>query len=161
MELTFDKEQDQNDEDYLTKLFLELKVWIDSWHKPFGALITFDQNIISIGLNSSKFENDPTCHAEIQAIRLACKELQTRVLTGCTLYTSCEPCLMCLGAIYWAKISRVVYCMTVQEIHNCGFPQFVSNIWEFYSTNWISIESHKWPISAKIKDLILGCNPIK
>jgi len=76
---------------------------------PFGALIVKDGAVISEGTNQVTSLNDPTAHAEISAIREACKKLRSFQLDGCELYTSCEPCPMCLGAIYWARPSAVFY----------------------------------------------------
>nr|MBK9651209.1 nucleoside deaminase [Bacteroidota bacterium] len=76
---------------------------------PFGAVIVKDGIIVGRGNNKVTSTNDPTAHAEVVAIRDACKNLNTFQLTGCTLYTSCEPCPMCLAAIYWARPDRVVY----------------------------------------------------
>lgn len=74
---------------------------------PFGAVIVKDGEIVAEGVNRVTANNDPTAHAEVSAIREACRRLATFDLTGCTIYTSCEPCPMCLGAIYWAHISHV------------------------------------------------------
>jgi tRNA(Arg) A34 adenosine deaminase TadA len=76
---------------------------------PFGAVIVKDDQIIGEGFNSVTSTNDPTAHAEVLAIRNACRALQSFQLEGCTIYTTCEPCPMCLGAIYWARPTRVVY----------------------------------------------------
>ena len=76
---------------------------------PFGAVIVKDGKIIAESANSVTLDNDPTAHAEINAIRQACLKLKTFDLTGCDIYTSCEPCPMCLGAIYWAHISHIFY----------------------------------------------------
>ena len=79
---------------------------------PFGAVIVKDGKIIARAANSVTSTNDPTAHAEVNAIREACKILNTRQLTGCEMYTSCEPCPMCLGAIYWARPDKVYYANT-------------------------------------------------
>jgi len=76
---------------------------------PFGAVVVKDGNIIAGSSNSVTIDLDPTAHAEVNAIRRAAKALGTFDLTGCTIYTSCEPCPMCLGAIYWAHIDRIFY----------------------------------------------------
>ncbi len=76
---------------------------------PFGAVIVKEGNIIGESSNCVTSTNDPTAHAEVMAIRAACQQLGTFQLDGCTLYTSCEPCPMCVGAIYWAHLARVVY----------------------------------------------------
>ncbi len=79
---------------------------------PFGCVIVKDDEIIAEGCNMVTSGNDPTAHAEIVAIRNACKQLNTYQLTGCDIYASCEPCPMCLGAIYWARANRVIYANT-------------------------------------------------
>ncbi len=79
---------------------------------PFGALIVRNGEVVARGTNNVTKLNDPTAHAEVQAIRNACAELETFDLKGCTVYTSCEPCPMCLSAIYWAGVERVYYANT-------------------------------------------------
>jgi len=88
---------------------------------PFGAVIVKDGQIISRGWNEVTTANDPTAHAEIVAIREACRALQTFRLDGCELYASCEPCPMCLSAIYWARISRLYFAATRQDAAAAGF----------------------------------------
>jgi tRNA(Arg) A34 adenosine deaminase TadA len=93
---------------------------------PFGALIVKDNEVIAQGKNQVTVKNDPTAHAEIVAIRQACQKLETFQLKGCELYTSCEPCPMCLGAIYWAKLERVYYANTQEDAAAIGFDdQFI------------------------------------
>jgi tRNA(Arg) A34 adenosine deaminase TadA len=82
---------------------------------PFGCVIVKDDVIIGEGNNCVTSANDPTAHAEVVAIRAACKKLGTYQLDGCDIYTNCEPCPMCLGAIYWARPRRVIYANTRQE----------------------------------------------
>jgi len=88
---------------------------------PFGCIIVRDDRIIGKGYNQVTSRNDPTAHAEIVAIRDACKQLGSYQLTGCSLYTSCEPCPMCLGAIYWARPERVLYATTRFTAADAGF----------------------------------------
>lgn len=88
---------------------------------PFGCVIVKDGNIIARGFNNVTATNDPTAHAEVDAIRKACKELGTFQLDGCELYTSCEPCPMCLGAIYWARPKVVYYGNTRADAAKIGF----------------------------------------
>ncbi|MCB2379198.1 nucleoside deaminase [Hymenobacter sp. BT635] len=93
---------------------------------PFGAVVVKDGRIIAHGFNQVTSTNDPTCHAEVDAIRKACRELGTFQLDDCDLYTSCEPCPMCLGAIYWARPRRVFYGNTKQDAAAIGFDdQFI------------------------------------
>ena len=88
---------------------------------PFGAVIVKGGKVISAESNSVTIGNDPTAHAEVNAIRAACRKLKTFDLGGCTIYSSCEPCPMCLGAIYWAGISRLVYGADRRDAERIGF----------------------------------------
>jgi tRNA(Arg) A34 adenosine deaminase TadA len=88
---------------------------------PFGAVIVKDGMIVARSANRVIATNDPTAHAEVSVIRLACQELETYDLTGCEIYTSCEPCPMCLGAIYWARIDKVYYANTKADAAAIGF----------------------------------------
>ena len=88
---------------------------------PFAALVVRDGKVIARGTNQVTSTNDPTAHAEIRAIRTACSRLDTFELDDCVLYSTCEPCPMCLGAIYWARLESVVYASTHQEASAAGF----------------------------------------
>ncbi|MDW3647233.1 MAG: nucleoside deaminase [Bacteroidia bacterium] len=88
---------------------------------PFGAVVVKDNNIISLATNEVSSSFDPTAHAEIVAIRKACKELGSYQLTDCELYCSCEPCPMCLGAIYWARPQAVFFANTRKDAASIGF----------------------------------------
>ena len=93
---------------------------------PFGAVIVKDGKIIAEGANHVTTQNDPTAHAEVVAIRNACKALGSFQLEGCEIYTSCEPCPMCLGAIYWARPERVYYSSTKTDARDAGLDdQFI------------------------------------
>lgn len=88
---------------------------------PFGAVVVKDGKIIARAANSVTTDNDPTAHAEVNAIREACKVLNAFQLTGCEIYTSCEPCPMCLGAIYWARPDKVFYANTKKDAADINF----------------------------------------
>lgn len=88
---------------------------------PFGCVIVKNGEIVGEGSNSVTSTNDPTAHAEVVAIRNACSALEAFQLDGCTLYTSCEPCPMCLGAIYWARPGKVFYAGTQADAAEAGF----------------------------------------
>ncbi len=88
---------------------------------PFGAVVVKDGVVIGMGSNEVTSSNDPTAHAEIVAIRNACQTLGVYQLDGCDLYTSCEPCPMCLGAIYWARPARIFYANTRDDAAAIGF----------------------------------------
>lgn len=88
---------------------------------PFGAVIVKDGQVIAEGWNQVTSTNDPTAHAEVTAIRRACQALGTFDLSGCEIYTSCEPCPMCLAAIYWARLDRIYYGNTRQDAAAIGF----------------------------------------
>ena len=88
---------------------------------PFGSVIVKDDKIIAEGSNKVTSSNDPTAHVEIVAIREACKTLNTFDLSGCEIYTSCEPCPMCLSAIYWSRLDKIYYANTREDAKNIDF----------------------------------------
>jgi guanine deaminase len=90
-------------------------------HGPFGAVIVKNDNVVGIGTNQVTKNLDPTAHAEITAIRDACRKLNTFALNGCEIYTSCEPCPMCLGAIFWSRLDRVYFGATRDDAAKANF----------------------------------------
>jgi tRNA(Arg) A34 adenosine deaminase TadA len=88
---------------------------------PFGAVVVKNGSIVAEGVNRVTATKDPTAHAEVIAIRQACSRLGTFELQGCELYTSCEPCPMCLGAIYWARLDRIYYGSIADDAAKAGF----------------------------------------
>lgn len=94
---------------------------IDNTGGPFGAVVVKDGEIVGIGQNHVTRLNDPTAHAEVQALRAACQFLNSYQLDDCELYTSCEPCPMCLGAIFWARPKAVYFACTKEDAANIGF----------------------------------------
>ncbi len=94
---------------------------IDKGGGPFGAVIVKDGEIVAKSANSVTKDNDPTAHAEVNAIRLATKKLATYDLSGCEIYSSCEPCPMCLGAIYWARLDKLYFGNDKTDAKNIGF----------------------------------------
>jgi guanine deaminase len=88
---------------------------------PFGAVIVKDGKFVAGSANKVTSTNDPTAHAEVSAIRLACQKLNTFDLSGCVIYTSCEPCPMCLGAIYWSRTETIYFANTKVDAENIGF----------------------------------------
>lgn len=88
---------------------------------PFGAVIARDGEIIATGVNRVTASHDPTAHAEVSAIREACRKLGTFDLNGCVIYTTCEPCPMCLGAIYWAHLDKIYFGNNKTDAKNVGF----------------------------------------
>ena len=112
---------------------------------PFGALVVKDGRVIGIGLNEVTASNDPTAHAEVQAIRNACHFLNDFRLTDCDIYTSCEPCPMCIGAIYWARPRAVYYASTKEDAARIGFDdQFI------YEQLSLPMEQRKIPMKRLI-----------
>lgn len=104
------------------KLAIELALKnISEGGGPFGAVITKSGEVVAQGCNRVTASNDPTAHAEVVAIREACKKLGTFDLSGCTLYASCEPCPMCFSAIYWAHIDEVYYAATKHDAERVNF----------------------------------------
>jgi guanine deaminase len=110
-----------NDKIFLRRAIEIASDGINSGGGPFGAVIVKDGKIISEAYNRVVLNNDPTAHAELLAIREASSVLKNHDLTDCTLYTSCEPCPMCLGAIYWAGIKKVVYSCDRSDAESAGF----------------------------------------
>lgn len=94
---------------------------IEAGHGPFAALVVRDGKVIGKGHNRVTLNNDPTAHAELEAIREACRQTGDFSLEGATLYVSCEPCPMCLAAAYWAHIERVVYAASSEDAAKAGF----------------------------------------
>ena len=109
------------------KEFMRLAVELSAQHMrkgsggPFGAVIVKGGKVIAEGWNRVTSTNDPTAHAEVTAIRGACNALGTFSLEGCDIYTSCEPCPMCLSAIYWARLDRIYFANTRQDAAAIGF----------------------------------------
>jgi guanine deaminase len=118
---------------------------------PFGAVIVKDGMVLARSANKVVPTNDPTAHAEVSAIRLACQELGTFSLAGCEIYTSCEPCPMCLGAIYWARIDKIYYANTKADAAAIGFDdQFI------YDELELPMEKRKLPVVQLMRDEALG-----
>lgn len=111
----------ETDKKFLLRAIEIAAVGMKNGGGPFGAVIVKDDKIISEASNRVVLNNDPTAHAEILAIRLASALLQSHELNECTLYTSCEPCPMCLGAIYWSGIQKVVYACDRTDANKAGF----------------------------------------
>lgn len=109
--------------DYFMKMAIELAAEnADSvTGGPFGAVIVKDGEVVAAQSNKVTVDNDPTAHAEVNAIRQACKKLETFDLSGCILYSSCEPCPMCLSAAYWAHIDKIYYAADRYDAARVGF----------------------------------------
>lgn len=110
-----------SDDKYMEKAFeLARNSMEQNTGGPFGAVVVLGNKIIGEGKNLVTSQNDPTSHAEINAIRDACRHLGSYSLDGAVLYTSCEPCPMCLGAVFWARIGKVVYAATREDATKIG-----------------------------------------
>ncbi|HHU47795.1 MAG TPA: nucleoside deaminase [Bacteroidales bacterium] len=121
---------------------------------PFGAVIVKNGEIIGRGSNQVTLNNDPTAHAEVVAIRDACKNLNDFQLTDCEIYTSCEPCPMCLGAIYWARPAKLYYAANKDDASDAGFDD--SFIYEEidlpYDKRKIKMEQYEQEEAVKVFD---------
>ena len=114
---------------------------------PFGTVIVKNGNIISSGVNKVTQSSDPTAHAEIVAIRSACEKLGTFQLVGCEIYCSCEPCPMCLGAIYWARPDRIYFANTKEDAADINFDDnFIYNELD------VSTTQRKLPTTQLLRD---------
>ena len=120
---------------------------VNSGTGPFGAVIVKDDKIISEGFNTVTLTNDPTSHAEILAIRNACKSIENFSLKDCELYTTCEPCPMCLSAIYWARIDKVYYANTRSDAQKIDFDDSL-----IYEELTKSIKERKIPMHQMMRD---------
>ena len=120
---------------------------INSGGGPFGSIIIKGNEIISEGMNRVTVNNDPTAHGEITAIRHACKKLNTFDLTGYELYSNCEPCPMCLSAIYWARVDNIYYANTRDDAKKINFDDSL-----IYSEISKKIEDRKIPIKQMLRD---------
>ena len=110
-----------NAKSYVETAIKMAKENIEQGGGPFAAVIVKDGKIVGRGVNRVTANNDPTAHAEVQAIRDACRNLNTFILEGCTIYSSCEPCPMCLGAIYWAHLDALCYGAGREDAAEAGF----------------------------------------
>jgi len=117
----------EKDKDFMRRAIVLAQNGIDSnAGGPFGAVVVKDDKIIAEGCNRVTSTNDPTAHAEVVAIRNACRKLNSFQLDDCSIYTSCEPCPMCLGAIYWARPKQVFFAATRRDAAIIGFDdQFI------------------------------------
>jgi guanine deaminase len=117
---------------------------------PFGAVVVRDGEIISRGANRVVRSHDPTAHAEVVAIRGACEALGTHVLEGCEIYSSCEPCPMCMAAIYWSRIERVWYAGTHADATDAGFDDSL-----IYEQIKLPVEARSLPMIQRMRDAAL------
>jgi tRNA(Arg) A34 adenosine deaminase TadA len=114
---------------------------------PFGAVVARDGRIVARGWNAVTSANDPTAHAEVVAIRRACRALETFSLAGCVLYASCEPCPMCLAAAYWARVDRLVFAATRDDAARAGFDDDV-----IYREVPLAPEARTLPTTRALRD---------
>lgn len=119
---------------------------------PFAAVIVKDSRILAEGTNRVTASNDPTAHAEIEAIRAACTALGAFRLDGCDLYTTCEPCPMCLGAVYWARPARVFFAASAADAAAAGFDD--AFIYDQIALAW---EDRKIPFVEMMREESLAC----
>lgn len=121
---------------------------------PYGAIIVKNNRVIAASANKVTLNNDPTAHAEIMAIRQACKTLDNFRLNGCTLYTSCEPCPMCLGAIYWSRLDKVYYACS-------RFDAAAAHFDDSFIYDEIKLSPANRKIPMQHIDLADACEPFK
>lgn len=114
---------------------------------PFGAVITRNGEVVATGVNRVTANNDPTAHAEVTAIRNAAQKLGTFDLSDCEIYTSCEPCPMCLGAIYWARLKKVYFANNKEDAKNIGFDDSF-----IYDEMALPREERKLPSEVLMRD---------
>ena len=116
------------DEQFMTLALDACRCGIDAGQTPFGACIARNGNVIATTHNHVWLNTDITAHAEVHCIRQACQQLQSIDLSGCTIYSTTEPCPMCFSAIHWARINRIVFGATIADAANAGFNELaISN----------------------------------
>ena len=120
---------------------------VNSEGGPFGSIIVKNDKVIAEGSNKVTLNNDPTAHGEIVAIRKACKSLNNFNLSGCELYSTCEPCPMCLSAIYWAHIDKVYYANTRNDAQKIDFDDSL-----IYSELLTNVKKRKIPMVPMMRD---------
>ena len=120
---------------------------VDKGGGPFGCVIVKDDKIVSEGSNKVTSTNDPTAHGEIVAIREACKQINNFSLDGCELYSTCEPCPMCLSAIYWARIKKIYYANTRKDAQKINFDDSL-----IYSEFQKNIDKRKIPMVQMMRN---------
>ena len=120
---------------------------VNSGGGPFGSIIVKNDKVIAEGSNKVTLNNDPTAHGEIVAIRKACKSLNNFNLKGCELYSSCEPCPMCLSAIYWARIDKIYYANTRDDAQKIDFDDSL-----IYSELLKNVKKRKIPMVQMMRD---------
>lgn len=141
------KEEQEHEKFMRLAIALSEKNVLESLGGPFGAVIVKEGKIVAKSGNKVTTTNDPTAHAEVSAIRLACKKLKTFDLKGCVIYTSCEPCPMCLSAIYWARIDIVYYANTKTDAGAIGFDdKFI------YEELEKPMEQRRLPVNQLLRD---------
>ncbi len=133
--------------DFLNEAVRESRLSVTAGSAPFGAVIVKDGKIIARAHNTVVPDNDPTAHAEVNCIRAACQALGTFDLSGCVLYTSCEPCPMCLNATKWANITEVYYAATRDDADAIGFRDRV-----FYEEDIIHLRRLEVPDARTVMD---------
>ena len=121
MNIEYDMNITNQDREFMREAIRLANESVERGGGPFGAVIVKNSEIVAGSSNSVTLDNDPTAHAEVNTIRQACRKLGTFDLSGCVIYTSCEPCPMCIGAIYWARISRIYYGNTRKDARDIQF----------------------------------------
>ena len=142
--------RDNIHEEFMRLAIGKAKKGIDAGQTPFGACLVKDGEVISCRHNSVWGSADITAHAEMNVIREACKKLKTIDLSGCILYSTCEPCPMCLAAIYWARLERVYYALTRQDAAAMGFDDAL-----LYTELSLPIGKRKLPLHPLARDAAL------
>ena len=121
MNIEYDMNITNQDREFMREAIRLANESVERGGGPFGAVIVKNGEIVAGSSNSVTLDNDPTAHAEVNTIRQACRKLGTFDLSGCVIYASCEPCPMCIGAIYWARISRIYYGNTRKDARDIQF----------------------------------------
>jgi tRNA(Arg) A34 adenosine deaminase TadA len=142
-----------DDTDFMRLAVEKCRAGIAAGQSPFGTAVVRDGQVLAVTHNTVLRDNDPTAHAEVNGIRAAAAALRTIHLGGCTLYTTCEPCPMCLAAIHWAKIARVVYGATIADATAAGYSELAIPAAEMVRLGGSPLKVEVGPLRDECRDL--------
>ncbi len=142
-----------NDQEYMRLAIRKAQEGIAAGQTPFGAIVVHGADVVAAAHNTVWRDGDPTAHAEINAIRQAAQVLHRIDLSTCTLFSTCEPCPMCLAAIHWAKIDRVVFGATIADAVAAGFCELCVDAWKLAEMGGSRLRVETGPLRQECADL--------
>ena len=141
------------DEQYMQLAIQKAREGITAGQSPFGAVVICDGHVVAAAHNTVWRDSDPTAHAEINAIRHAASTLRSIDLSGCTMFSTCEPCPMCLAAIHWSKINRVAYGATIADADAAGFSELHMSAKQLAEAGGSAVRVETGPLREECREL--------